>query len=95
MKRLTTLDSTIGTGQARMTDDGCPHVPPRLPDQVEQYNLSSIPPWLAKTHFERLTEVIELRARWWAVCERMVNPGQANSDKRRAELLTTAKPSIS
>jgi hypothetical protein len=78
MRHFTTLDSTIDTGQSRMSDDGCPLVPPRLPDQVEQYDLSSIPPWLAKTHFQRLTEAIELRARWWAVCERMVQRPDSN-----------------
>ena len=61
----------IESDRSQMTDDGCPNIPPRLPNQVEQYNLSSIPFWLAKTHWQRLSEEIELRLRWRAFCERM------------------------
>jgi len=78
MRILMALDPIVAGGYpidsdlSQMTDDGCPHTPPRLTNQVEQYNLSSVPFWSAKTRWQRLGEEIELRLRWRAFCERMV-----------------------
>jgi hypothetical protein len=79
MQRLMILDPTFEVGYpidsdlSQMADDGCPLVAARLPDLLEErYILPSIPPWLANTRYQRLREELELRGRWWAVCERMV-----------------------
>jgi hypothetical protein len=76
----------IDSDPGQMTDDGCPLTPPRVPDQVEQYNLSSIAPWLAKTRYQRLREELELRGRWWSVCERMVERPDSKTQLERSAM---------
>lgn len=77
-------DRQIDSDQSRMTDYGCPLVPPRLPNQVERYKLSSIPTWLAKTRYQRLREELEMRGRWWSVCERMIQRSDSNIQLERS-----------
>lgn len=93
MRRLMILDPTfaveyaIDSNQSQMTDDGCPLVPARMPDLLEErYNLPSILPWLAKTHYQRLREELELRGRWWAVCERMVQRSDSDIQLDRSAM---------
>jgi predicted secreted Zn-dependent protease len=78
MRHFATLDPTVSsayqsdTAQSRMTDDGCPLVP-ALPKKVERYKLPETPSGMAKTHWQRLRDGIELREQWHAVCMRMMN----------------------
>jgi hypothetical protein len=71
----------------KMTDDGCPLILPRLIDLLEErYSLPSLPPWLARTHYQRLREELELRGPWWAVGERMVQQSDSNIQLERSAM---------